>query len=59
MRATVSTPVMALAVLVGLLWSGVIPATMPWTASMFGLVLLVFLTEFLEVVAENKRRLNG
>ncbi len=33
----------ALAVLVGLLWAGAIPVTMPWTASIFGLALLNFL----------------
>jgi ABC-type polysaccharide/polyol phosphate export permease len=30
----------ALAVLVGLLWAGVIDAEMKWTATMFGLVLM-------------------
>lgn len=30
----------ALAVLIGLLWAGTIPVTLPWTASIFGLALL-------------------
>jgi len=34
----------ALAVFVGLLWSGVIDAEMKWTATMFGLALATFLT---------------
>jgi hypothetical protein len=34
----------ALAVFVGLLWSGVIDAEMKWTATMFGLALMTFLT---------------
>jgi hypothetical protein len=33
-----------LAILVGLLWSGVIDAEMKWTATMFGLALMTFLT---------------
>lgn len=33
----------ALVVLIGLLWAGTIPATMPWTAPIFGLALLNFL----------------
>ncbi len=33
----------ALAVLIGLLWAGAIPVTMPWTASIFGLALFNFL----------------
>jgi ABC-type polysaccharide/polyol phosphate export permease len=32
-----------LAILVGLLWSGVIDAEMKWTATMFGLALMAFL----------------
>ncbi len=36
----------ALAVLIGLLWAGTIPVTMPWTASIFGLALLNFLLVF-------------
>jgi hypothetical protein len=34
---------MALAVLVGLLWSDVIDPEMKWTATMFGLALAAFL----------------
>ena len=33
-----------LAIFVGLLWSGVIDAEMKWTATMFGLALMTFLT---------------
>jgi len=33
-----------LAIIVGLLWSGVIDAEMKWTATMFGLALMTFLT---------------
>jgi hypothetical protein len=33
----------ALAIFVGLLWSGVIDAEMKWTATMFGLALMTFL----------------
>jgi ABC-type polysaccharide/polyol phosphate export permease len=32
-----------LAILVGLLWSGVIDAEMKWTATMFGLALMAFM----------------
>jgi len=32
-----------LAILVGLLWSGVIDAEMKWTATMFGLALMTFM----------------
>jgi hypothetical protein len=35
----------ALAVIVGLLWSGVIDAEMKWTATMFGLALMAILAE--------------
>lgn len=36
----------ALAILAGLLWSGALPATMPLTASIFGLALANFVINF-------------
>ncbi len=33
----------ALAVIVGLLWAGTLPVTMPWTATIFALTLALWL----------------
>jgi hypothetical protein len=45
----------ALAVIVGLLWSGAIDAEMKWTATMFGLALMAILAEG-GVRARSRRR---
>lgn len=43
----------ALAVFAGLLWAGTIPATMPWTATIFALALAVWVIEGIRRMARS------
>ena len=42
----------ALAVIAGLLWAGTIPATMPWTATIFALALAIWVVAACQQLAQ-------